>query len=547
MSAIPIEVYLSLEESLSQRLRDTAGYLLESFWQSIQDFMDREEWDKASTTVQQLDLNEVYDLNEDYIRYISYVAMLFGASRLNSNPQLSVVGFGFENHTVEACLSAFRQMISVGGVQSLQKRALQLIALKQNPATLSAKDMGLYLGAVLKGEKKSAVLPFASFMQTEGRSYFNMASSLHTSRLSAFGYTAEAKALGITHYTINEQLDGRVCAVCAFMHGKTFAVEDARGLLDITIRTQDPQELKYLQPWPSQSSAGLKFLQGLNEEQLVQQGWHVPPFHPRCRGLLVKAGSAPALEAGGSKPAPQKESYSASAEDFHQLGLKMSPTKIDLWNELIQTAPVEVVSRLTMKPLADALAALQQDKSPSDALGLSALKVGKTGVNLQLASLLAGSSKPVLQDLYFRIDKSLFVGSVEFDAADATAKRFAQVLRNLYGVANDVGMTRITAVAGADSGGFAFAKYGFAPSPSQWAALKAQIKALSGKGALAKLMSPSDIKALDAILASDDPKMVFALADIPQLGKAVLAGTTWTGSLDFADEESMKRFFTYLK
>ena len=51
---------------------------------------------------------------------------------------------------------------------------------------------------------------------------------------------------------------------------------------------------------------------------------------------------------------------------------------------------------------------------------------------------------------------------------------------------------------------------------------------------------------LRALADSDDPKAIWAIADAGLDGKNLLLGTDWYGTLDFHDEESMKRFNAYV-
>lgn len=544
MPAVKIEAFLALEESLTQRLSSTFNALVERLLPAVQDALDEEDFDKAEELVLQLDIEPVYTLNEPYIEYLSHLAMLFGASRLLKNASSGRVGLGFEKEMVEAMMQSFRTTIVTHGERSIVQSALQLIALRRAPPS----EQGSYLGTVAtkivaKADKPSMVLPFATFMQGSAKSFFNISSSLHTSRLSALGYTAEANALGVTRYVINEQLDGRTCPVCAFMHGKTFEVEDARGLLSVVLRTQDPAQLKMLQPWPDQSKAGMAFLKGLNREQLVQNGWHVPPFHPRCRGLLDAAGKVPPLKKTQAVDEAQQEGYTATSADFEQMGLKLTQKQIDLWNQTISANPAQVVAGLTGQPLESMLEAMATADDPQSVIGLKGFAVTQAAINIELETPVHGSSTAVKQDLFFRKDKALFVGSVELAKKDS--KLFPKIMKSLFGTAKSSGMERMVATTGAESSGYAFAKYGFSMGPTQWKSLKNQIKANLGKGNIQQMMSDTDLKAVNAILASDDPKMVFALADIAHVGKALLSGTNWVGSLDFDDVEAMKRFYAH--
>lgn len=60
------------------------------------------------------------------------------------------------------------------------------------------------------------VTPFVSF-QEEGDQLVQMISSLHTSRMSTWGFTAEATQLGVTRYKLTAVLDGRTCFAAGTM------------------------------------------------------------------------------------------------------------------------------------------------------------------------------------------------------------------------------------------------------------------------------------------------------------------------------------------
>jgi len=537
--------FLALEASLSLRMSTALEALTSKVYKAAQAAIEDGNWEEAEGLVRGLKLSSVFSENEEYIRYISKVAILFGASRVTSTPGTSAVGLGFESSAIRQWVESFRLGIEYNLQERLIATGLQLIAQAKEKASAPEEKFAIilkadsdYLGSVLKAAKKpSALLPFASFMTAEGSALFNVASSLHTSRLSAFGYTAEAEYLGITTYQINEQLDGRTCPVCSLMHKKTFKVSDARALLDTVIRTQDPDELKSLQPWPSQSSQALAEMSTLTESELVSRGWHVPPFHPRCRGLLSKVGTVPALSALATTTTPA-EKYVSTKEDFLQLGINLSNHKIGIWNTLIQTSPAELIANLTGST-SDQLLVESQAPNPQKAIGLSNLTVTRTGVNVELQSTAFGSKHPVVQDYYFRKNQSLYVGLIKLHKDDVGIGK--KLLKALFRTAKSTSMKSIQMVADDDISGYAWAKYGFSLSPRQWGLVKAQIKRSVEKMAAVTSASPVEQKAVSLILDSNDPKNIFALADL-KLGKALLSDTTWAGTLDFDDAESVTRF-----
>lgn len=543
MSAVAPRAFLALEASLTHRLQATYSSLTSRLVGTMGEAVRLEEFNKARSYLDQIDFDDVYTLNEDYIRYVSYVAMLFGASRVTDDPVNSAVGLGFEKDLIEQVMGSFRIFLQVNAEEKIKGYALQLIAKKETPdppRPPQPPEPG-YLGSVMKAsQKKSAIRPFESFVNDYGKAFFNTASSLHTSRLAAYGYTAEAGYLGITEYQIDEQLDGRTCPVCNYMNGKVFSVSDARNLLDTVVRTQDPDEIKNLQPWPNQSRASMAEFTSLSDDKLVSRGWHVPPFHPRCRGLLSKA-SSKAMTTSAVSPTPTKQ-YEAAAEDFEAMGTPLSPAKIKLWNTLIQTSPAEVISRLTGTPVEDLITASMQDGPTAEVLGIRTLAVTTTGVNLELLSKMHGSQNPVALDLYFRKDKTLFVGSVEISPEDG-AITMKSTLKAIYGLAKATTMTRIKMVAGADMSGYAFAKYGLVPPSEVWDGLKLQIKRIVQKQGI--VFSELEQKVFDGVMLSNDPSNIFALADM-NIGKQLLAGTTYTSYLNFDDPESLTRFLSII-
>ncbi len=542
------EAFLAIESSLTLRLASTLDKLTSRLYKRIQKLLDRKDFSEAERLLREVDLSPVFRANESYIAYISKVAVLFGASRVTNTPGTSAVGLGFEQPTVELMVQSLRLAIEYNLKESLVESGLQLIAKTREGGQVPQprlmdifKGEFSYLGHILKAGKKAAILPFESFMRKDGKAKLNIASSLHTSRLSAFGYTAEASYLGITHYQINEQLDGRTCPLCAMMHGKVFKVRDARNLLDVVIRTQDPDELKSLQSWPGQSKDDLAQLGSMTPEQIVSRGWHVPPFHPRCRGLLSKAGSVPQLSANKNTP-PPPEAYLADREDFLQFGVKLSPSKIDLWNSLMKTSPSEVIARLSGVSQDKLLASIADAADPKMASGVHTLSVTPTGVNIELRNHAFNSKFPVTQDYYFRKDLSLFVGLIEVHPDDSPLLR--KVLRTLYGVSKSTAMEAISVVADLDSNGYAFAKMGFSLAPRQWELLKSQIQKSVAKTAWVDSASDLEKSAYSLIMGSPDPKNIFALADLPTLGAKLLQDTAWFGSLDLGDPESISRFIS---
>lgn len=383
--------------------------------------------------------------------------------------------------------------------------------------------------------------PFESFVDEAGQAYFNMVSSLHTSRVSAYGFTAEAEVLGLEEYQINEQLDNRICPVCREMHKKTFKVADARRLLDIVTRVTDPDDLKALQPWPKQDKANLEKLKEMSYTELVANGWHIPPYHPGCRGLLGRVGKVPALDKVATG---QPEKYVASKDDFKTFKLSASEKQVALWNDTVGLSPAEVFARMTGRTADELLAAALDSTDPKQEAGLYSVSIAKN-ITIRMTKEGFGSKNPFDQGLVFKTgQKELYIDSVELSGEDQAAGVVKKYMREIYTLAKDAGATKLGLTAGLDVGGYAWAKYGFKPTIQAWETLKKDLYAKSAKLGYQTLLPEEKSKLLNVLLSSDDPASIFTLSDT--VGKELLMGSMWEGALNFTDAESVARFLGYI-
>lgn len=283
--------------------------------------------------------------------------------------------------------------------------------------------------------KRRVLRDFQSFMDASGKAYFDMVSSLHTSRVSAYGFTAEAAALGIKEYQITEQLDNRICPVCATMHGRKFKVRDARRLLEVVTRVTDPDDLKQLQPWPSQSKAEVEKLAEMSEEELVGKGWHIPPFHPRCRGLLVRVGKVPSL--ADIKAGKRTDAYQATEDDFAPFGIKPGEALLKEWNAKVRVPPAEVAAVMGQVGIDEVLADLLSKMIPY----LTEAKTAKTYVQVKGAAKIA-EEMHLKQTLRFYGTK-VALQELKDIPSDFDLKLY---LRQLYTLAQDTEATSLEIV-----------------------------------------------------------------------------------------------------
>jgi 2'-5' RNA ligase len=88
-------------------------------------------------------------------------------------------------------------------------------------------------------------------------------------------------------------------------------------------------------------------------------------------------------------------------------------------------------------------------------------------------------------------------------------------------------------------------KFEWASRHSEITPIKLEDDSGDGEGASLDDLNPTEEKLLRKLIASDDPKTIWAIADAT-FGKKVLLNTDWNGALNFKDRESMERFNAYV-
>ena len=139
---------------------------------------------------------------------------------------------------------------------------------------------------------------------------------------------------------------------------------------------------------------------------------------------------------------------------------------------------------------------------------------------------------------------------------DAQGKGIAKkLMREAMDLYADMGIKRVDLLANIDTGAYAWARYGFVPRERVWFRLRDIINAKFVKWQRVAIsehtpISSDDVARLNKILHSTDPKAIWQLADFEaggeKIGKELMMGETWPGSLDLNDKESMARFHAYV-
>lgn len=303
MAIVKVEAFLDLEKAIANKVmrefRKGNNRLIREAALAI----DQGDYAKAELTIREVDVGPALERSEKTFRLLGTAAMLFGATRVSESPDKSkIAGQDQSELLLDQAVGASMRMTAKLIEQSLLEVLERLIREKER-----------------RTEKKAArkVRPFVSFAQdgfiNTAKGSAQLASSLHTSRLSVYGYTVEANALNITTYQVSEVLDRRTCPVCETMNGKTFQTEWASQSIQSILAIDDPDTLRSVQPWPRQDPESVKALSQMSNKELVESNWHIPPYHPLCRGILDKTTekvpditTTPTLQRPPPKPKPPK-------------------------------------------------------------------------------------------------------------------------------------------------------------------------------------------------------------------------------------------------
>lgn len=378
-----------------------------------------------------------------------------------------------------------------------------------------------------------------------------LVSALHTSRVSAYGFTSEAEVLGVGTYAISAQLDRHVCPVCEEMHGKRFSVDDARDALDEILHTKDPEVLKELQAWPKQDAASLKDFRDMTNDELVEENWHIPPYHPNCRCLLVHTGKVPKLKPGDSGvvihiTTPDSLPSVTTGDMFRSLNLPVPGQKhLDFWNREVGMYPSEFLSSVLDVPqdqvaLLDLPDALQIALDP-DNFELNFGFFGKINDVMDAVSVLLNFNMK---------DRTVFQQALEVpEGAPSDAAK--SLLASEMALYQRMGLSRVEIEANIDTGAYAWARYGFVPTKSAWDKLRREIEADLTTN-YSTLLSSNTLKVLYMALEDPDPKALWVVSDMRErigtesIGKLLLLEKAWRGFFEFDDDEALERLGHYL-
>ena len=455
------------------------------------------------------------------------MAFRFGTQQITSTPTS-------KNDLHDSAVDLFKKSITENVVEQVQKSSLKII-----------DDF-----AKVQKAENSILQEFKSFagkVSSTAERNLRMATQLHTSRLAGYGAMAEMNVLGITEYTVNAQLDKRVCPVCRVMHGRIFKVSDARPVLQKALKTKDVDTLKELMPWPSLKEATR--MARMPSEDIIAEGWHLPPRHGNCRCLVIKLKDVPdlSMEAKPSsiESGANAKRYVPNPWDFVSTGLDNSPEVLEAWRKAFPISPMQLLAKL----FGESPGLMTRDLL--ETRGFMAT-LNQRDLEFEVNNMIFGSQYPVGFKGSLSLEtKSAIMDVLQFEEADAGIAK--DVIDSAITGFQMAGATDVHVNANVGEGSFALARLGWCPrTPEEWAALKKTYLNRPWK-AMKKDLPQMVQDTVDAILAATDPQAIWELADIGYqvngkgLGQTLLEDTQWWGTLNLTDPHAMHRYNTLMK
>ncbi len=297
--AIKDEAFLDLEASLTAELLPQWGSINRRVSGAVSKAVMDGELNRVDDILATINPKLLYAGKVKKLDFLFKSALVFGASRVTGDTASLRI---MENDETLSIVKDIRKQyeLQMAEIMHTVRRRIKAGAIKAKERLDWEADRAVELSkssvAVMKINPINVPEVISTSSKAAGRNLISIASSLQMSRMAQYGFLSEARARGMTQYTVAEVLDSRTCAVCRRMHGKTFNVAPALAKVDTHIRITDAADLKLLAPFPDQSAEGLEEIDRLNKDQLTQRGFNTPPYHPMCRGLLHPAKAEPSLQ-----------------------------------------------------------------------------------------------------------------------------------------------------------------------------------------------------------------------------------------------------------
>jgi hypothetical protein len=269
---------------------------------------------------------------------------------------------------------------------------------------------------------------------------------------------------------------------------------------------QDPNDLKTVQPWPKQDRDSMDEFAEMSDEEFVERGLHIPPYHPHCRTVCVLVGGAP-KKTFSPRPEAGLSDQQVTPETFAEMGIEATQEDIDHWNAHVGLSPAELIAKLGGATVHDVLAG--KVKSSVQFPDNGDISVRAKGINVDV-KYAVGTTLDPYTGTYYLTDAEV-IGDV------GAATRY---LKQLMGSMVETGVSAqwsklVVALKGLPT---PYVQLGFLPDTFHWETLRAEaLSALKTSPDLKKMMASfktEDALLVEHLLLADDPVNLQVLTDL---------------------------------
>lgn len=296
----PTETFIELESRLSRILLQRWRATVAAGWPAIKASWDAGNYETAISLVGGLQPGPLHQAQERRIRVLMNAMLAYGAEHVSSKARRLRLAPTASQEPVDLGLrqlAAMEDETAAFAVRMLQAEARRQQLISNDPSSFEA----------LFHKADDALGPSSyrarNIITSGGRWSSDLSANLSTSRLVGYGSLDAMRASGIRRYMIRVTLDARTSQICRNMRGRVFEVSEGFDVLDRALRATDSDAIRVAQPWiPSRMADQLP---NMSNAELVSKRMITPPFHPRCRSVLVPAGPVRVARGGRGAPAQQ--------------------------------------------------------------------------------------------------------------------------------------------------------------------------------------------------------------------------------------------------
>lgn len=246
-------------------------------WREIQKKLNRlanaGKWDEAHKFADELNFDRIVRKSTRLAMTLAEAALFLGASRI-VEPEAAVFAGNPDEDLLGRAVEQWAIVLTQNAQEALR---LQIHILLGDLERFHAEsDM------IIKAEH-----PDLGRVGRQGTQFSRVTASLMISRMSTAGFMMQAQFNGIQEYVVSEVLDAVTCPICNSMHGRRFPVAAGVAKSLAIMQATDPNALRTIAPFPSQSAANVKRVTRMDQGQLIGAGMELPPYHPNCRGIAT--------------------------------------------------------------------------------------------------------------------------------------------------------------------------------------------------------------------------------------------------------------------